>query len=78
MSVCTQSTALREVWAKLYDEVSQMSARGTAPDFDPMLSERIENSLHPDRMMVFVLNLQNVGACACLCALAPAKAPHVL
>ncbi len=55
-----QSTALVEVWQKLHAEVAQTSAEESPPD--AILRRRIESSLHPDRMMVFVLDLQSSGA----------------
>ncbi len=58
----SQTTALREVWGMVYEKALQMTTWTDAANDNATLRQRIIISLQPGRMMVFMLDLQRIGA----------------
>ena len=61
-----QTTALVELWPRLYELVQdlerELDSRTEKRNMrDAVMLERIKNSLRPDRMMVFLLELHREG-----------------
>ena len=56
-----QTTALLELWPRLYQLVQSVESSEAGQEQDDVLYARIRRSMRPDCMMVFALDLQRTG-----------------